>query len=315
MRRLLQFVAVTVSGLALTVACGGGDGDGGNGPGGGGGGADFAAKIDGAAWSSDAARVQILPGSTGVPGSLIITGTKVTGTNAVSIQFILGFVKFQANYPLGVNYITTPGGTATVTQQVGINTEIRTTPLDGQSGLFQIVSNSNGHIKGVFNFVAQPILGATYTGNREITEGTFDFELPEDFTDVVAPNYGSSIYATFNGDTFTGATILGTVASGFYIIGAQTTTLSLSITTQTAVNSAATLNLGAGARITVLDLTNGHSWGGIAGDSGAVHFSGASGGRANGTFGGRLAANTGSGATGNLTITGGSFNVRADPAP
>lgn len=315
MRGLVRWGAAAVAAVALTVACGG-DGDGGNGPGGGGGGSgDFAAKIDGASWASDAARVQVLAGSTGVPGSLIITGTKVNGTSAVSITFALGFVRFAGNYPLGVNYISTPGGTATIVEQSGGTVESRTTPLDGESGVFQVVSNTNGHIKGVFSFVAQPVLGATYTGNREITEGTFDFELPGDFTDVGAPNYGSSIQASFNGDSFNGATILGTVASGFYIIGAQTTKLSLSISTQTAVSSATTLSLGAGARVTVLDLTNGHSWGGIAGDSGTVQFSGASGGRANGTFGGRLAPNTGSGASGNLVITGGSFNVRADPAP
>lgn len=314
MRSVLRWGAAVLALMSVGIACGG-DGDGGNGPGGGGGSATFTAKIDGADWASDAARLQIQPGSTGVPGSLIITGSKVNGANATTITFILGFVKFAANYPLGVNYISTPGGTATIVQQSGGNVETRTTPLDGQSGNFQIVSNTGGHIKGNFHFVAQPMLGSALTGNREITEGDFDFELPADFTDVVAPNYGSSIQAQLGGTPFNGATILGTVAAGFYIIGAQTTNLSLQITTQNAVNSPGILNLGSGARITVLDLTNGHSWGGIAGDSGTVQFSGASGGRANGTFGGRLAANTGSGASGDLTITGGSFNVRADPAP
>jgi len=311
MRGLLRWGAVAASGLALTVACGG-DGDGGNGPGGGGGGsAEFTAKIEGVSWATDAARLQIIPGSVGVPGSLLITGTKINGTKVVSITITLGFVRFPAIYPLGVNQGTTPGGTAIIFEQDGANVETRMTPLDGESGTFTVISNDGSHIKGTFQFVAQPMLGSALVGNRTITEGTFDFDLPAGFTVVGTVDYGSEIFADLNGDHFNGATVTALGANGVVAMGGMTTTLSLQILNTTPVTTnGTTLNLLNGVRITVLDLSNGHSWGGISGDVGTVHFSGMSAERTNGEFSGTLQPNTGSGATGVLTIANGSFYMR-----
>jgi hypothetical protein len=263
------------------------------------------------AWSTDAARLQVLPGSVGIPGSLLITGTKVTGSKVVSIQLILGYVRFPAIYPLGVNQGTTPGGSAMIIEQDGATVETRTTPLDGESGNFTVVSNDGSHIKGTFTFVAQPMLGSSLVGNRTITEGTFDLDLPAGFTVPDNVNFGSDIRADLNGDHWYGATVVALGANGAFVIGGQTTTLSVQILNTTVVNGPATLNLLSGVTITVLDFTTGHSWGGISGDVGSVHYSGVGNGRANGTFSGTLQPN-GGGATGTLTITNGGFNVRVD---
>jgi hypothetical protein len=150
-------------------------------------------------------------------------------------------------------------------------------------------------------------------GNRTITEGTFDIELPEGFTVPDNVNFGSDVHADLNGDHYNGATVLGLGANGVFVIGAQTTTLSVQILNTTPMLSPGTLNLGSGVKITVLDFTNSHSWGGsIGADVGTVNYSGVANGRSNGTFSGTLQPNAGSGATGTLTITNGSFNVRVD---
>jgi hypothetical protein len=302
---------LVLAGLAVfgAAACGGGGTD--EGGGGGGGSTAFTAKIDGVAWTTDGARLQVLPGSVGIPGSLLITGTKVTGSKAVTISLILGYVHFPAIYPLGVNQGTTPGGTATIIEQDGANVETRMTPLDGESGTFTLVSNTGGHIKGTFTFVAQPLLGSSLVGNRTISEGTFDIDLPAGFTVPDNVNFGSDIMADLNGDHFYGATVVALGANGAFAFGGQTTTLSLQLINTTVVNGPTTLNLLSGVRITVLDFTNGHSWGGVSGDVGTVHFSGV-GARINGEFSGTLQPNVGSGATGTLTIAKGSFNMRVD---
>ncbi len=291
------------------AACGGG-GDS-TGPGGGGGGSGaFTAKIDGVSWATDAARLQLTPGSTGVPGSILITGTKISGTKVTSISLILGYVKFQAIYPLGVNFGTTPGGTATIIEQDGASVETRTTPLDGESGKFQIVTRTGNHVSGTFDFVAQPQLGSALVGNRTITEGTFDFDLPAGFTDFT-DNYGSEVMATLNGDLFYGATVVGLGSSGVFVLGGTTTGGSLQISNTTPVTSPGTLNLLSGVKITIISLPGGHSWGGVSGDVGTVTFSGVANGRVIGHFTGTLQPNGGTGDP-PITITNGSFNVRID---
>jgi hypothetical protein len=308
MRSSYRWMAVATVAFGFAAACGGSDS---TGPGGGGGSTAFTAKIDGMAWTTDATRLQLVPGSAAVPGSIIITGTKVNGNSSVTIQLILGFVHFPAIYPLGVNFATTPGGTATVIETNGTTSEARMTPLDGESGTFTVVSNNGSHIKGTFTFVAQPLLGSTLVGNRTVTEGTFDLDLPSGFTVPDNVNFGSDVMADLNGDHFYGATTLALGANGVFSFSATTTALSLQIINTTVVNGPTTLNLLNGVKITVLDLTNGHSWGGISGDVGSVHFAGV-GARINGEFSGTLQPNTGSGATGTLTIASGSFNMKVD---
>lgn len=305
MRTTLRWLTAAAVALTASVACGGG-GDGGSGPNNNGGG-EVTAQIDGADFSNT--QFTILPGSTSVPGSFIATATHVSGNTSTSIQFILGFVRFPAIYPLGVNYVSTPGGSATLVQTTSNSAETRLTPLDGQSGSFQIVSRSGNHITGTFSFVAQPLAGTTTVGNRTVSNGTFDFDLPDGFTEVGTTNYGSEILATIDGAAYTAATVIGLGANGAYSMGGNTTARSLQILNTTPMNAPGTLNFLSGVKVTVVDLSNAHSWGGIAGDSGKVTFSGV-GARAIGTFSGRLGANFQGGSP--ITITNGSFNVRID---
>ncbi len=305
MRRTRKWLATALASLALSVACGGG-GDGGTGPNNNGGG-EITADIDGAAFTNT--QFTITPGSTGVPGSLLATATRVNGNNSTTIQFILGYVKFQAIYPLGVNYVSTPGGSATLIETTGSSAETRMTPLDGASGSFQIVSRSGNRITGTFSFVAQPLAGTTTVGNRTVSNGTFAFDLPAGFTDLPGTNYGSEVRATLDGAPYYAATVIGLGANGAYSMGGNTTAKSLTILNTTPVTTPGTLNFLSGVKITIVDLATAHSWGGIAGDSGKVTFSGV-GARAIGTFSGRLGANFQGGSP--ITITNGSFNVRID---
>lgn len=307
MRKTLSWWTAGAAALALSVACGGG-GDGGGGPNNNGGG-EISAKIDGADFTNNQFAVQA--GSTGIPGSMLVTATRVNGNNSTSIQFILGFVRFPAIYPLGVNQGTTPGGSATLIETTSNSAETRLTPLDGQSGSFQIVSRSGNHITGTFSFTAQPLAGTTTVGNRVVTNGTFDFDLPDGFTEVGTTNYGSEIFADLDGARYNAATVISLGASGVFVIGGQTTKYSISITNTTPVTGAVTFNLLSGAKVTLIDLANGHSWGGISGDSGTVHYNGVvSGVRTLGTFGGRLQPNFAGGSP--VMVTGGNFNVRID---
>lgn len=307
MRKTLRWLTAAAAGLTASVACGGG-GDG-TGPGGGGGGnATITAKIDGATWTADANRIQILAGSVGIPGSLLINASRVNGNQVTTISLSLGFVKFQANYPLGVNNGTTPGGLGMVIEQSGTTTESRMTPLDGASGKLVLVSRSGNRVRGTFEFVAQPLAGQAVTGNRTVTEGTFEFDLPDDFTEVGTTNYGSEVHATLNGQLWTGATNLGLGDLGVFVIGGQTTRYSLQITNTTPVTGAVTFNMLAGAKVSLLDFETGNSWGGISGDSGTVHYNGVVDGvRTLGSFSGKLAPNFQGGTP--VTITDGSFNV------
>jgi hypothetical protein len=296
---------VAASGLALTVACGG---DGGTDPGGGGGGGStaFTAKIDGVEWTTDAARLQVLPGSVGIPGSLLITGTKVTGNKVLSITITLGFVRFAAIYPLGVNQGTTPGGTAIIVEQDGANVETRMTPLDGSRN-FTVISNDGSHIKGTFQFVAQPMLRVCPGGQPHHHRGHLRFRSSAGFT-VVGTVDRQFDLADLQRDHFNGATVTALGANGVVAMGDDNHPQPADLNHAGHTNGT-TLNLLNGVRITVLDLSNGQL-GGISGDVGTVHFSGMSAERTNGEFSGTLQPNTGSGATGVLTIANGSFYMR-----
>lgn len=306
MRTTLRWWTAAAVALGATVACGGGGGgDGGGGPNNGGG--EISAKIDGVDFTNNQFAVQA--GSPGIPGSMLVTATRVDGSTTTTIQFILGYVRFPAIYPLGVNQGTTPGGSATLIHTTSNAAETRLTPLDGQSGTFQIVSRTGNHITGTFSFVAQPLAGTTTVGNRTVSNGTFDFDLPDGFTEVGTTNYGSEVMATLDGNKYYAATVVGLGANGGYSMAGQTLTRSLQILNSTVINSPGTLNFLSGVTVTLIDVPSGHSWGGIAGDSGKVTFSGV-GARAIGTFSGRLGANFQGGSP--ITITNGSFNVRID---
>jgi hypothetical protein len=294
--------------LVAAAACGGG-GDGGSGPNGGG--AGMTAKIDGASW--DATQVQVTAGSAQVPGSIVILGIKVSGTSTSSIGLLLGYIGGPGTYPLGVNQISSAGGTGLLEATSAASVQNRTTPLDGASGTVVISTLTATKMTGTFEFVAVPILGSTFSGNRTITNGSFDITLPAAFTSVPAANHGSSVAATLGGRPFNGATVVGLGSAGSFSFGGTTDSLSVHLVSVTPVTAAGTYPFLTGINLSVTDFKKNHNWGGVSGDVGSVIVTSVANGRIVGTFSGTL--HSLGAATADLVVTNGSFDVRIDPSP
>jgi hypothetical protein len=310
MRHLLRFAFGTAA--VITAAACGGDSTG-PGGGGGGGGAGMTAKINATSWS--ATQVQVSAGAAGgVPGTIVITGVKVAGQSTTSISVILGFISGPGTYRLGVNQASTPGGTGLLLETAPPATsEARTTPFTGAGGTVVITSLTSTRIKGTFDFVAVPILGSTFTGNKSITNGTFDVELPANFTSVPAANHGSTVQADLGGTPFFGATVVGIGSMGSYAFGGNTEEFDLSFVTQTPVNATGDYALGTGIRLTVQNKETNDVWGGAAAATGTVTITSVANGRLVGTFSGTLQPN--GQAPGTLVVANGSFDVRIDATP
>lgn len=309
MKASLSWLAV---GCVIVVNAGCGGGGGGDGGGGPNGGAGMSARIDGTAWSAD--QVSVTPSNT-VPGAVVILGIKVTGTSTSSISLALGFISGPGTYPLGVNQGTSAGGTGIYLITSPSSAQNRTTPLNGNAGTLVVTSLSANHLEGTFEFVAEPILGSSFSGNRAITEGTLDIDLPSALSAVPPANHGSTIGATLGSTPFNAATVVGLGGSGAYSFGGGNDSLDFSFVTATAINATGDYPFVNGFNIHLSDLKLNHNWGGgVAGDSGKVTITSLANGRIVGTFSGRLHA-LGAGGLPDLTVTGGSFDVRIDAAP
>lgn len=272
----------------------------------------MSARIDGTAWSAD--QVTVTPSNT-VPGSVVILGVKISGNNTSSISLILGFISGPGTYPLGVNQGTSAGGTGIYLTTTPSTAQSRTTPLNGNAGMITITSLTAGHLEGTFSFVAEPILGSTFTGNRAITEGTLDIDLPSALSTVPAANHGSTVFANLGGTVFNAATVVGLGSAGSFSFGGGNDSLDVSFVTAVPVNATGDYGFTGGFSITVSDLKLNHNWGGGSGsDSGKVTITSLANGRLVGTFSGRLHP-LGAGGLSNLTITGGHFDVRIDATP
>lgn len=305
MRASFGWLAVSCA-LVVTAACGSGGGDGGGGPSGGGSG--MTARIDGTSWTAN--QVQVTPGGASIPGSVVILGIKVSGNSTSSISLTLGFISGPGTYPLGVNQGTSAGGTGIYLTTSPSSVQNRTTPLNGDAGTLVITSLTADHLEGTFEFVAEPILGSSFTGNRSITQGTLDIDLPSALAAVPAGNHGSSVSADLGGAAFNGATVVGLGGSGAFSFGGSTDSLHVSFVTQTPVTTTGDYGLLTGFNVTVSDVKLNHNWGGVSGDSGKVTVTSLANGRIVGTFGGRL--HSLGGATADLMVTDGSFDVRID---
>lgn len=308
MKAPYRWMAVSCA-FVVVAACGGGGGDGGGGPSGG---AGMSARINGTSWTAN--QVQATVGGPAVPGSVVILGIKVSGTSTSSISLILGFISGPGTYPLGVNQGTSAGGTGIYLTTSPSATENRTTPLNGNSGTLVVTSLTADHLVGTFEFVAQPILGSTFTGNRNITQGTLDIDLPSPLSTVPAGNHGSKVSANLGGTVFNAATVVGLGSAGSFSFGGGNDSLDLSFVTSTPITIVGDYGFVTGFHITVSDLKLNHNWGGgIAGDSGIVAVSSVANGRIVGTFSGRLHAL--GGAQPDIMVTGGSFDVRINASP
>jgi hypothetical protein len=294
--------------VVAAAACDGG-GEGGGGPNGGG--AGMTARINGTSWSATQVQVNIVTPQ--VPGSIVITGIKVSGTSTSSIILSLGFIGAPGTYPLGVNNLSSAGGGGQLLETSPATVQNRATPLSGAAGEVTISSLTATKMTGTFQFVAEPILGSAFNGNKTITNGSFDIDLPANFTSVPAANHGSAVSADLGGTQFNGATVVGLGSAGSFSFGGTTDSLGLNLVTVTPLTTTGTYPILTGIKVSVADLKKNHNWGGVSGDAGSVTVSSLADGRVVGSFSGTL--HSLGGATADLVVTNGSFDVRIDASP
>jgi hypothetical protein len=302
--------------LGLVAGCGGGGAskaDGGQ-TGTAVGNGSLSATIDGVAWVS-AANETIVTSTATSPGEFSISGTQGTPTNYTTLSLGLGYIgSAPATYPLGVNAATTPGGTATVLGIVSSAFSDWSTDLSGSAGTITFATFAGGRMTGSFLFTAPPVAGTGTTGTRVVTSGAFDLPVPSTFTPPSGFDTGSIVSATLNGQPWNAATVegLGDTSTGVLSIVGTTSGISISLTTAVPVAVGGTYDQTA---VTLLTTGSGSSccWGGT-GLVSSVTVTSLDARRAAGTFTATLPAVASSGATTALTITGGTFDVRIDPA-
>lgn len=295
----------------LAGACGGGGTD----PnGGGGGGTGLQATIDGQSWTADDLTLQV-SSSAALPGYLIISGLKLNGTDYVAITLAVGYIDGPRDYPLGVNQGTTPGGTASVLVKSGTTVSTYTTGFTGDEGVFTVTSRTGTRIVGTFEFIAPPQIGGGAVGTKTVTNGSFDLTLPAEYTPPTADDHGNTITASFNGQPWVGATVLGigNLGLGTFSFGGSTSGISLNLVTITAVSAGNTYDQ-TGVTIQATGSGANCCWGG-AGSVTSVTISTITAERITGTFSATLPVLAGGGATDPLVITDGVFDTKIQATP
>ena len=313
MRRstLHRFASLAVA-VAMT-ACGGSDpagpDDTGNGQ------FRFTAKIDGAAWASDAGVERVgVPVS--VPGIFALTGTKL-GANGYTVVISLYNIPGPGTYPLGVG-VSVAGGNALISTAAGG----WRTPQTGADGSITITTLTASRMEGTFSFTAVAFTGSV-TGTKTVTDGAFTLEIkPTGTIGVLPENAGSKVSATLNGSSFNASDATGIYSASspgiLTVVGANNTrSLSISLA-GIAANATGTFALsnGSPSRTITMSVVNGTQVQGIyssglAGGSGSVTITSFTATRIKGTFTATLAA--GPNTTGTMTITNGSFDLGRGP--
>lgn len=299
-RRNLVFVAS----LLVLTACGGdknpaGPGGGGNSP--------FSATLDGSAWASAGAAAAANATSNGI---FAIVGSPLT-SGAATIGLTLYNMSAPGTFPLGVGP-TVRGGTVAVTQ----DGKAWTSPLSGSAGSVTITAISSTHITGTFNAVVAGITGGA-TGNRTLTNGAFDIPVTASGT-VTVPDYAwSSFSGSLNGAAWTAANVVlvsppssGTLMGGFSN-DAWTVTLILSGWTGPGTY---TFGTGVSRYVQLSKLGSPQAWGGPgAGQAtGTVTITSSTATRVIGNLTGTLKAVAGSGAAGDVPLSG-TFQLGVPP--
>ena len=96
-------------------------------------------------------------GTNEVPGLVTITGTRaVSAGNATTITLTAGYLAGPGTYPLGVNFISTAGGSALVSTVQGSATNTWATGFSGNAGTIVVNSLTSNRIVGTFQFNAPP---------------------------------------------------------------------------------------------------------------------------------------------------------------
>ncbi|MFT3912540.1 MAG: hypothetical protein QM704_00200 [Anaeromyxobacteraceae bacterium] len=286
--------------VALVLAACGGGGGGGPGPGGQSGGNLLAATVGGQAWVADAFTVGVIGASTpSRDGTILVTGTR--GSDGTSIALNLGFMPGPATQPLGVNFVSTPGGTGAAI----FASKTYLTPLDGASGFVTITERTATHLAGTFHFTAaEPAPG---TGTLQVTSGAFDVTdaggLPPLPTGV-----GSTVIATLGGAPWNAATIVGSSpAAGTLALAAGNTAYTLVLTPKVALAAGASYGIPSKVNLQVNRTGAADAWsGGDGADVGTLTVTTLAADRLVATFSATLPP-VGAGAA--LTVTGGAANV------
>lgn len=311
-RSTLRRFATLGATIAMT-ACGGSDStgpdDSGNGQ------FRFTAKIDGAAWASEAGVERVgVPVS--VPGIFALTGSKI-GANAYTIVIALYNIPGPGTYPLGVG-VSVAGGNALISTTAGG----WRTPQTGSDGTITITTLSASRMEGTFSFTAVPFTGSV-TGTKTVTDGAFTLEIkPTGTIGVLPENAGSKVSATLNGASFNASdvsSIYSASSTGILTVVGNNNTRSLAISLAgITANATGTFALSNGSppRTISMSVLNGTQLqgtysSGLAGGSGSVTITSFTATRIKGTFTATLPP--GPNTTGTMTITNGSFDLGRGP--
>jgi len=305
-RQLFDFSSVTrlsaaLAGALLLAGCGG-DGDptgpaGGDGP--------MSAKINGEAWT--AAGLAIAQALPKVPGAFVVQGTEAFGTGSElrTISLTVYNVGGPGTYPLGVN-VMVAGGTAILANAGGG----WGTPLSGEAGTVTITALDPSRIAGTFSFVADATTGSA-TGQVTVTDGEFDLALPGAALLPIPENAVSRASATIAGGSWNASTLSAVLSSGNFVMTAGNTTRTVTIIVQSVAegpfpfSSAASVHISGPSGGTEPDCC----WGFGTDASGTITIESLTASRISGTFEGTVVPIMGTGATGAITVVGGTFDM------
>ena len=306
MRKILAVLFVPLA------ACGGVDSpngpiDAGNGT--------FTATVDGQAWVSTSNQISGGTSSTSsVPGYIVLTGTKiVSATNYTTITINLGYLAGTGTYPLGVNPVSTAGGTGIVFGVQGTGIATWSTNFTGNAGTVTITNLTATRIAGTFQFTAPPQSFTTTTGTRVVTNGAFDLPLPGNFVVAPATNKGSKISGTVGGAAWNAATVIALGANGVFTLGGTTDSLSLTLNSGKPVSAGSSYSIGGtgGASLLISKTGTSLAWSSAVGAAsvGTFTIASLSANRVAGSFAATLLG--GAGTSGSLVVSG-TFDVRVD---
>jgi hypothetical protein len=271
----------------------------------------MSARIDGAAWASEA-----LPGgdvvTLAIPGTYLIDGRRIAGGSASGLTLTLYNIRGPGTYPMGMGP-TAVGGVAQYVE--GSNGWA--TPLSGASGTVTVTALSAINISGTFAFTGEPVVGGA-TGTKNVTEGRFDFPVRTSGNLGALPDHaGNRIAATVGGSPWNASTISASAAvTGILAISASNTAQTLGITLS-GFDGPGTYPLGNTApsrTITVLGpaaapQSGNCCWGTVQGSTGTVTITSRTATRVTGTFSATLLPLPGFGATAPLVVSNGTFDV------
>jgi hypothetical protein len=302
--------------VALLAACGGGGdatspSDGNQNPGGTTGTNHMTATINGQSFSSSGVGALFASQIDAISGGYLVLGVE-TAASGRGITFTLNGISGPGTYPLGVDGVSVAGGFGSVTVN---GTNVWNTGLTGGSGTITITSLTTKGIAGTFTFTASPA-GGSATGTQTVTNGSFDAAFDKDVViKTLADSIGSKMTATLAGQAWNGAIVSGQTALGFLSISGindrQTLLFTIPLPTTTGTFQLSNANgniLQAWDPKAVKPAGTRCCWG-ISTDVGTLVVTSLTKTRAKGTFSATLSPQLGTAATGQLTITNGTFDI------